>query len=95
MFDQAMVWNTDAHLQVTSLTARLRDFAGIGHDPDAIHVGALWDDRDPFPLLAHRWCLKGEAVNFEATAGRRNGVLAASGGNRRVQMLHARATSCA
>jgi diguanylate cyclase (GGDEF)-like protein len=67
MFDQAMVWNTDAQLQVTSLTARLRDFAGIGLDARAIHVGALWDDRDPFPVVAHHWCLGGESIAFEAT----------------------------
>ena len=69
MHDQAMVWNTDAHLRVTSLTARLRDFAGLGPWIEPVHVSALWGDRDPFPVLAHQWALDGETLAFEASVG--------------------------
>ena len=70
MLDQ-MIWNTDGNLQVTSLTARLRDFAGVGDGSAPLYVGDLWDDRDPFPLLAHQWCLGGESLAFETTVRNR------------------------
>jgi diguanylate cyclase (GGDEF)-like protein len=66
MLDQALVWNTDAALQVTSLTARLRGFAGIGHGTPRLHVSDLWAGRDPFPLVAHQGALGGETFAFEA-----------------------------
>ncbi|MGB6985891.1 MAG: GGDEF domain-containing protein [Candidatus Aquilonibacter sp.] len=66
MRTQALIWNTDTTLRVTSLTARLRDFAGIGERRTQLHVSDLWDDHDPFPILAHHWALAGETLAFEA-----------------------------
>lgn len=73
MQDQTMVWNTDDRLQITSLTARLRDFAGVGPSMAPLHVSALWnDERDRFPVIAHEWVLGGEPISFDATVrGRR------------------------
>ena len=65
MRNQALIWNTDTTLRVTSLTARLRGFAGIGCTT-ALHVSDLWDGHDPFPILAHQWALAGETLAFEA-----------------------------
>ena len=66
MREKALIWNTDTTLRVTSLTARLRGFAGIGQQQAALHVSDLWDDHDPFPVLAHQWALAGETLAFEA-----------------------------
>jgi diguanylate cyclase (GGDEF)-like protein len=68
MHDQAMVWNTDSKLQVTSLTARLRGFAGVGLGNDGLHVSDLWGQSDPFAVavVAHHWALDGESLVFEA-----------------------------
>lgn len=67
MLDQALVWNTDLSLRVTSLTARLRGFAGIGSGPN-LHVSDLWSDAEGAAAIvaAHRWALQGEALSFEA-----------------------------
>jgi diguanylate cyclase (GGDEF)-like protein len=67
MHDQAMVWNTDTHLHVTSLTARLRDVAGHGMHGD-IHVSDLWGQRDALSpiVVAHQWALDGESLSFDA-----------------------------
>ena len=69
MLDQALVWNTDINLQVTSLTARLRGFAGIGEHAGSLHVSDLWGDFDPadVSLAAHQWALDGEAITYEAS----------------------------
>ncbi len=66
MREQALIWNTDTTLRVTSLTARLRGFAGVGQCQAGLHVSDLWDDHDPFPVLAHQWALAGETLAFEA-----------------------------
>ncbi|HEX8806555.1 MAG TPA: GGDEF domain-containing protein [Candidatus Aquilonibacter sp.] len=66
MCDQALIWNTDITLRVTSLTARLRGFADIGAHTGDLHVSDLWDDHDPFPILAHHRALAGETLSFEA-----------------------------
>jgi diguanylate cyclase (GGDEF)-like protein len=66
MRNQALIWNTDTTLRVTSLTARLRGFAGIGEHAGSLHVSDLWDGQDPFPILAHQWALGGETLAFEA-----------------------------
>jgi diguanylate cyclase (GGDEF)-like protein len=66
MRNQALIWNTDTSLRVTSLTARLRGFAGIGERKTILHVSDLWDGPDPFPILAHQWALAGETLAFEA-----------------------------
>ncbi|HZY99299.1 MAG TPA: sensor domain-containing diguanylate cyclase [Candidatus Baltobacteraceae bacterium] len=70
MHDQALIWNTDANLEVTSYTARLRELAGIGDVPGRIAVSDLWREDLPYsvPVLAHRWALEGECVSFEAPA---------------------------
>ncbi len=68
MLDQALVWNTDINLQVTSLTARLRDFAGIGDRAATLHVSDLWGSSDPADVIlaAHQWVLDGEHMSYEA-----------------------------
>ena len=66
MREKALIWNTDTTLRVTSLTARLRDFAGVGQHQAGLRVSDLWDDHDPFPVLAHQWALAGETLAFEA-----------------------------
>jgi len=68
MHDQALVWNTDSNLQVTSLTARLRGFAGVGSHEGSLHVSDLWGTSDPFAVavVAHHWALDGESLSFEA-----------------------------
>ncbi len=68
MYDQALVWNTDLGLQVTSLTARLRDFAAVGSGMP-LHVSDLWGNDDPpgVTIAAHHWALDGEHLVFEAT----------------------------
>jgi|SRR5579863_2890185 len=70
MHDQALVWNTDTNLQVTSLTARLRDFAKVGVSAGRLHVSDLWGQSDPFAVavVAHHWALDGESLSFEAPA---------------------------
>lgn len=70
MYDQALVWNTDRYLQVTSLTARLRDLAGIGDAHSAsLNVSDLWqvDHLLPIAIAAHQWALDGETLSFETT----------------------------
>jgi diguanylate cyclase (GGDEF)-like protein/PAS domain S-box-containing protein len=68
MHDQALVWNTDSNLQVTSLTARLRGFAGVGTQGGSLNVSDLWGQSDPFAVavVAHHWALDGETLSFEA-----------------------------
>ena len=70
MLDQALVWNTDVNLQVTSLTARLRGFAGVGEHAGALHVSDLWESSDPSDMIlaAHQWALEGETLSYEAIA---------------------------
>ena len=67
MNDQALVWNTDINLQVTSLTARLRGLAGVGAR-GSLHVSDLWGQSDPFAVavVAHHWALDGESLSFDA-----------------------------
>jgi diguanylate cyclase (GGDEF)-like protein len=70
MHDQALIWNTDVNLEVTSYTARLRELAGVGDVCGRITVSDLWREDLPYsiPVLAHRWALDGECVSFEAPA---------------------------
>jgi len=70
MHDQALIWNTDSHLEITSFTARLRELAGIGDVQGRISVSDLWREDVPYGIaaLAHRWALDGESVSFEAPA---------------------------
>jgi diguanylate cyclase (GGDEF)-like protein len=66
-----LVWNADLSLKVTSLSARLRDLAGIGSAVQALHVSDLWgnDERLAVALAAHHWALEGESLAFEAPLG--------------------------
>ncbi|MBV8637679.1 MAG: GGDEF domain-containing protein [Candidatus Eremiobacteraeota bacterium] len=66
-----LVWNADLSLRVTSLSARLRDLAGIGSGVPGLHVSDLWgnDDRLAIALAAHHWALEGESLAFEAPIG--------------------------
>jgi len=70
MHDQALIWNTNAYLEVTSYTARLRELAGISDVRGRIAVSDLWLEDLPYSVLvlAHRWALEGERVSFEAPA---------------------------
>ena len=70
MLDQALIWNTNANLEVTSYTARLRELAGISDVCGRITVSDLWREDLPYsiPVLAHRWALDGERVAFDAPA---------------------------
>lgn len=67
MYDQALVWNTDTKLHVTSLSARLRDAARIDSGTP-LRVSDLFGQDDPYALAvaAHEWALEGEALTFEA-----------------------------
>lgn len=68
MQDQALIWNADHQLQVTSLTARLRDLANVGSITRALTVSDLWGCDDPLgvPVVAHHWALAGESLAFDA-----------------------------
>lgn len=61
------VWITDAQLQITSLSARLRDLLVPPESPAQLHVSDLWRDDDPFGmmLVAHQWVLEGERLAFD------------------------------
>ena len=74
MYDQSLVWNTDRYLQVTSLTARLRELVGLGDMSAGLEVSDLWqaDHLLPIAVAAHQWALDGETLAFETTL--RNGA---------------------
>lgn len=67
MLDQTLVWNTDSSLQVTSLTARLRDLAGVGSST-ALTASDLWGQDDALSVVvaAHHWALEGETLAVDA-----------------------------
>lgn len=69
MHDQALVWNTDTHLQVTSLTARLRNLVGIGSTASQLSASDLWGTDEPLGsvVVAHHWALDGESLSFESS----------------------------
>jgi diguanylate cyclase (GGDEF)-like protein len=71
MHDQALIWNTDDTLQVTTLTARLRNLAKIGSINQPLHVSGLWGEDDPFgvAVVAHHWALDGESLSFDTAIG--------------------------
>src|SRR5690242_10980411 len=62
-----LIWVTDRELQVTSLSARLRDLLFPDGAPTRLHVSELWQEDDPFGmmLVAHRWVLDGEHLAFD------------------------------
>jgi diguanylate cyclase (GGDEF)-like protein len=65
------LWTTDRNLQVTALTARLRNLLFANGIPSQLHVSELWQEDDPFGmmLLAHRWVLDGDPMAFETERG--------------------------
>ena len=71
MHDQALIWNTDDNLQITTLTARLRDLANVGNVNAPLHVSVLWGQHDPFDVavVAHHWALDGESLSFDTAVG--------------------------
>ena len=73
MQSQALIWNTDVKLQVTTLTARLRNLANVGSISRPIHVSDLWGESDPFSVavVAHHWALDGESLSFDTAIGER------------------------
>ena len=62
-----LLWVTDRELQVTSLSARLRDLLFPDGAPTGLHVSELWHEDDPFGmmLVAHQWVLDGEHLAFK------------------------------
>lgn len=74
MTDNDLLWVADRDLQVTSLSARLRDLLFPAGAPPAFHVSELWQEDDPFGmmLVAHRWVLDGEHMAFETSRAGQN-----------------------
>lgn len=70
MTQDIYLWNTDRDLQVTSLSARLRDLLPAD-SPAKLHVSDLWHEDDPFGmmLVAHQWVLEGERLTFDTERG--------------------------
>ncbi|HKU68268.1 MAG TPA: diguanylate cyclase, partial [Candidatus Baltobacteraceae bacterium] len=69
-----LLWVTDRDLQVTVLSARLRDLLFPDGVPNRLHVSELWQEDDPFGmmLVSHQWVLDGEHLTFETDrAGQR------------------------
>ena len=62
------LWVADGDLQITSLSARLRDLLVRDSAPSPLHVSELWQEDDPFGmmLVAHQWALEGQHLTFEA-----------------------------
>jgi diguanylate cyclase (GGDEF)-like protein/PAS domain S-box-containing protein len=62
-----LLWVTDRDLQVTALSARLRELLFPDGAPTRLHVSELWQEDDPFGmmLVAHHWVLDGEHMTFE------------------------------
>ncbi len=67
MTDRDLLWTTGTDLQISSLSARLRDLLFPDGCPTRLHVGELWQEDDPFGmmLVAHQWVLDGDRMNFE------------------------------
>jgi diguanylate cyclase (GGDEF)-like protein/PAS domain S-box-containing protein len=77
MQDRELVWVTDRTLQITSLTARLRDLLHVDAGQQTLEVGGLWNAHDPFGIavVAHRWALEGEPISFDTNIdGRTYGI---------------------
>lgn len=71
MTTRDLLWTTDRDLQITSLSARLRDLLFPQGTPSRLHVGELWQEEDPFGmmLVAHRWVLEGDRMTFDTERG--------------------------
>jgi diguanylate cyclase (GGDEF)-like protein len=66
-----LLWTTDRDLQITTLSARLRDLLFPDGAPSRLHVSELWNEDDPFGmmLVAHQWVLAGETMTFDTERG--------------------------
>lgn len=69
-----LIWIADEKLQITSLSARLRDLLFPEGSAAHLHVSDLWPEDDPFGmmLVAHKWVLEGERLAFDTS---RNGTI--------------------
>lgn len=67
MTDRDLLWTTGPDLYVTSLSARLRDVLFPDGVPAQLHAGGLWQNEDPFGMMAvaHQWVLDGDRMSFE------------------------------
>ncbi|HET7814008.1 MAG TPA: diguanylate cyclase [Candidatus Baltobacteraceae bacterium] len=67
MTDRDLLWTTGPDLHVTSLSARLREVLFPDGVPAQLHAGGLWQDEDPFGMMAvaHQWVLDGDRMSFE------------------------------
>ncbi len=71
MTDRDLLWTTDGDLQLTTLSAQLRDLLFPNGGPSRLHVSELWHEDDPFGmmLVAHQWVLEGERMAFDTERG--------------------------
>ncbi len=62
-----LLWTTNRDLQITSLSARLRDLLFPNGTPSRVHVSELWQEDDQFGvmLVAHQWVLEGDRMAFD------------------------------
>lgn len=67
MTDRDLVWETDQCLQITSISAPLRDLLDLRSGWYPLHVSDLFSWNDPFAIAAvsHSWALEGEPVAFD------------------------------
>lgn len=67
MTDRDLLWTTGPDLYVATLSARLRDVLFPDGVPAQLHAGGLWQDEDPFGMMAvaHQWVLDGDRMSFE------------------------------
>ena len=67
MTERDLLWTAGTDLQITSLSARLRDLLFPEGVPARLHVGELWQEDDPFGMMAvaHQWVLDGDRMSFE------------------------------
>jgi diguanylate cyclase (GGDEF)-like protein/PAS domain S-box-containing protein len=71
MKDHDLLWTANQDLQITSLTARLRNLLFPVGVPFRLHVSELWQEDDPLGilLLAHQWVLEGDRIAFDTERG--------------------------
>jgi diguanylate cyclase (GGDEF)-like protein/PAS domain S-box-containing protein len=71
MKDHDLLWVADRDLQITTLSARLRDLLFPNGAPTRLHVSELWQGDDPLGMLlvAHQWVLEGDHMVFDTERG--------------------------
>ncbi|MDQ2679786.1 MAG: hypothetical protein M3Y21_02020 [Candidatus Eremiobacteraeota bacterium] len=67
MTDRDLEWVTDQTLQITSLSAQLRELLDLNSGWYPLHVSDLFSWGDPFAIagISHNWALEGEPVAFD------------------------------